>query len=158
MYGSALLFFSIFDLFLIILYFRFDGGDVEDMVKGLSEKRAVMGLGTMVGLAARRGYCGSWSCVMAGLIGEHEESSRLEIMELDNMISVSMSLNAVVRLNVTDSIWQGGSNSPISAADMLFVVLPSGGGDAEYLQRILCMLTSYGVFHGHFDPDNDTSS
>ncbi|RAL50787.1 hypothetical protein DM860_015934 [Cuscuta australis] len=46
---------------------RFDGGAAEDMVKGWSEKRAVMGLGTMVGLAARRGYRCSWSCVMAGM-------------------------------------------------------------------------------------------
>ncbi|VFQ68139.1 unnamed protein product [Cuscuta campestris] len=33
---------------------RFDGGAVADMVKGWSEKRAVMGLETMMGLAATR--------------------------------------------------------------------------------------------------------
>ncbi|VFR01837.1 unnamed protein product [Cuscuta campestris] len=91
-------------------------------------------------------------------IGEHDESSRLAIMELANMISVPMSLNAVVRLNVADAIWQGGSNSPISAAHILSAVLPSGGGDAENLQRILRLLTSYGVFHEHLGPDNDASS
>ncbi|GLT71791.1 hypothetical protein SLA2020_437860 [Shorea laevis] len=75
---------------------------------------------------------------------ESRNKARLAIMELANMISVPMSLNAICRLNVPDAIWQGGSNSPLSASQILARVLPSG--DPENLQRILRMLTSYGVF------------
>ncbi|KDO39478.1 hypothetical protein CISIN_1g036218mg, partial [Citrus sinensis] len=56
---------------------------------------------------------------------------RLAVMELANMISVPMSLTAAIRLHI------------------LTRILPSGGGDAENLQRILCLLTSYGVFSEH---------
>ncbi|KAI3763214.1 hypothetical protein L1987_53667 [Smallanthus sonchifolius] len=81
-------------------------------------------------------------------------NSRLAIMELANMISVPMSLNAVVRLNVADSIWQNGSNTPLTASEILARILPSGGGDPENLQRILRMLTSYDVFNEHvISPD-----
>jgi hypothetical protein len=80
---------------------------------------------------------------------ESRKQARLAIMELANMISVPMSLNAVVRLNVADAIWQGGSNSPLTAAEILTRVLPAGGGDAENLQRLLRMLASYGVFEEH---------
>ncbi|XP_023756946.1 nicotinate N-methyltransferase 1 [Lactuca sativa] len=76
-------------------------------------------------------------------------AARLAIMELANMISVPMSLNAVVRLNVADAIWQNGSNKPLSAAEIIPLILPSGAGDPENLQRILRMLTSYGVFNEH---------
>ncbi|XVF55575.1 hypothetical protein PTKIN_Ptkin06aG0047000 [Pterospermum kingtungense] len=83
---------------------------------------------------------------------ESSNKARLAIMELANMISVPMSLNAVVRLNVPDAIWQGGANTPLSASRILSCVLPnSGGGDPENLQRILRMLTSYGVFTEHLD-------
>uniref|UniRef100_A0A5B7BKW7 Putative quercetin 3-O-methyltransferase 1 n=1 Tax=Davidia involucrata TaxID=16924 RepID=A0A5B7BKW7_DAVIN len=78
-------------------------------------------------------------------------SARLAIMELANMISVPMSLNAVIRLNVADTIWQGGSNTPLSASEILSRILPSG--DPENLQRILRMLTSYGVFTEHLNND-----
>ncbi|GKV37634.1 hypothetical protein SLEP1_g45638, partial [Rubroshorea leprosula] len=77
---------------------------------------------------------------------ETRHRARLAILELANMLSVPMSLNAIVRLNVPDAIWQGGANSPLTASQILAKVLPSGGGDAENLQRILRMLTSYGVF------------
>ncbi|KAK7244071.1 hypothetical protein RIF29_38889 [Crotalaria pallida] len=80
---------------------------------------------------------------------ETRKEARLAILELANMISVPMSLNAVVRLNVADAIWQGGSNAPVSAAEILGRVLPSG--DAENLQRVLRMLASYGVFEEHID-------
>ncbi|KAJ1383995.1 Winged helix-like DNA-binding domain superfamily [Sesbania bispinosa] len=80
---------------------------------------------------------------------ESRKQARLAILELANMISVPMSLNAVVRLNVADAIWQAGSNAPLSAAEILPRVLPAGGGDAENLQRILRMLASYGVFEEH---------
>ncbi|XP_059463588.1 nicotinate N-methyltransferase 1-like [Corylus avellana] len=75
---------------------------------------------------------------------ESRNTARLRMMELANMISVPMSLNAIVRLNVPDAIWEGGSNTPLSAAQILARVLPSG--DPENLQRILRMLTSYRVF------------
>ncbi|KAL5546005.1 hypothetical protein UlMin_005692 [Ulmus minor] len=83
---------------------------------------------------------------------ENRNQARLKILELANMISVPMSLNAVVRLNVPDAIWQGGANTPVTTAQILTRVLPSGG-DAENLQRVLRMLTSYGVFAEHIDPD-----
>ncbi|XP_041024994.1 nicotinate N-methyltransferase 1 [Juglans microcarpa x Juglans regia] len=89
---------------------------------------------------------------------ESRNRARLAIMELSNMISVPMSLNAIVRLNVPDAIWQGGSNSPISSSQILARVLPSqNSADPENLQRILRMLTSYGVFAEHHSP-NDSDS
>lgn len=78
-----------------------------------------------------------------------DNNARLAIMELANMISVPMSLNAVVRLNVADAIWQKGSNKPLMASEILSSILPSGTGDPENLQRILRMLASYGVFNEH---------
>lgn len=78
---------------------------------------------------------------------EKRNQARLAIMELANMISVPMSLNAIVRLNVADAIWQGGSNSPLSASQILTRV--GNHGDPENLQRILRMLTTYGVFAEH---------
>lgn len=80
---------------------------------------------------------------------DSRKQARLSILELANMISVPMSLNAVVRLNVADAIWEGGSNAPLSADQILKRVLPGGGGDAENLQRVLRMLTSYDVFEEH---------
>ncbi|XWS43512.1 hypothetical protein CRYUN_Cryun16bG0110100 [Craigia yunnanensis] len=82
---------------------------------------------------------------------ESRNKARLAIMELANMISVPMSLNAVVHLNVPNAIWQGGANTPLSAVQTLSRVLPSGGGDPENLQRILRMLTSCVVFTEHLD-------
>ncbi|WCJ34414.1 O-methyltransferase family protein [Euphorbia peplus] len=84
---------------------------------------------------------------------DSRNNARLAILELANMISVPMSLNAVVRLNVADAIWQGGANAPLSASEILSRILPEGGGDAENLQRILRMMTSYGVFSEHIDGD-----
>lgn len=77
---------------------------------------------------------------------DSRKQARLAILELANMISVPMSLNAVVRLNVADAIWEGGSNAPLTAAQILARVIPTGKGDAENLQRVLRMLASYGVF------------
>jgi hypothetical protein len=79
---------------------------------------------------------------------EKRKSARLAIFELANMISVPMSLNAIVRLKVADAIWQGGSNAPLSASQILQRIA-STGSDPENLQRILRMLTSYGVFEEH---------
>ncbi|XP_038905725.1 nicotinate N-methyltransferase 1 [Benincasa hispida] len=84
---------------------------------------------------------------------ESQNKARLAIVELANMISVPMSLNAIVHLNVADAIWQAGSNSPLSASEILTRVVPSGG-DADNLERILRMLTSYGVFEEHLSPNS----
>lgn len=82
---------------------------------------------------------------------ETENKARLAMMELANMMSVPMSLNAIARLNVADAIWQGGTNLPLSAAEIVKQVQPSA--DPENLQRILRMLTSYGVFVEHLDQE-----
>ncbi|CAI8589719.1 unnamed protein product [Vicia faba] len=50
-----------------------------------------------------------------------------------------------IRLNVADAIWEGGSNAPFTAAQILARVVPTGGGDAENLQCLLCILASYCV-------------
>ncbi|KAK4392134.1 Flavone 3'-O-methyltransferase 1 [Sesamum angolense] len=71
------------------------------------------------------------------------------IMELANLVSVPMSLNAVIKLKVLDTIWQDGSNNPLSAAEILSAVAVGPHADAENLQRILRLLTSYGVFNEH---------
>ncbi|KAF5187511.1 Bergaptol o-methyltransferase [Thalictrum thalictroides] len=84
---------------------------------------------------------------MADETSETRNDARLAILELANMISVPMSLNAIVRLKVPDTIWQSGSNIPLSASDILARVQPTG--DSENLQRILRMLTSYDVFTEH---------
>ncbi|KAL0336940.1 UNVERIFIED_CONTAM: Caffeic acid 3-O-methyltransferase [Sesamum calycinum] len=71
------------------------------------------------------------------------------IMELANLVSVPMCLNAVIKLKVLDTIWQDGSNNPLSAAEILSAVAVGPHADAENLQRILRLLTSYGVFNEH---------
>ena len=86
---------------------------------------------------------------MAETNTETQKQARLAILELANMISIPMSLHAVVRLNVADAIWESGANAPLSAAQILARVVPHGGGDAENLQRVLRMLASYGVFEEH---------
>lgn len=86
---------------------------------------------------------------MAETNTEAQKQARLAILELANMISIPMSLHAVVRLNVADAIWEGGANAPLSAEQILARVVPGGGGDAENLQRVLRMLASYGVFEEH---------
>ncbi|XP_059461935.1 nicotinate N-methyltransferase 1-like [Corylus avellana] len=75
---------------------------------------------------------------------ESKNIARLTIMELANMTSVSMSLNVIVRLNIPEAIWEGGSNTPLFAAQIVARALPSG--DLENLQLILCMLTNYDMF------------
>uniref|UniRef100_A0A2P2JIT3 Uncharacterized protein MANES_08G016400 n=1 Tax=Rhizophora mucronata TaxID=61149 RepID=A0A2P2JIT3_RHIMU len=83
---------------------------------------------------------------------ESRNKARLGIMELTNLISVPMSLQAIVRLNVAEAIWQGGANPPLSASEILSCVHPSGG-DPDNLERILRMLASYGVFNEHLGSD-----
>ncbi|TKY73843.1 Flavone 3'-O-methyltransferase 1 [Spatholobus suberectus] len=65
------------------------------------------------------------------------------------MMSVPMSLIAVINLKVPEAIWQDGSNAPLSAAQILDRIRPHGGGDAENLQRVLRLLTSYDIFVEH---------
>ncbi|KAK7401729.1 hypothetical protein VNO78_13433 [Psophocarpus tetragonolobus] len=78
---------------------------------------------------------------------ESRNQAIVAMMELANMTNVPMALNAVIRLNVPDAIWHGGANAPLSAAQILARVRPDG--DAENLQRLLRVLSSYGVFHEH---------
>ncbi|KAL0440417.1 UNVERIFIED_CONTAM: hypothetical protein Slati_2524700 [Sesamum latifolium] len=85
-------------------------------------------------------------------------SPTLAITELANLISVPMSLTAVVKLKVPDTIWQDGSNNPLSAAEILSAAAAGPGGDAENLQRILRLLTSYGVFNEHVGEDGSETS
>ncbi|KAL8154343.1 hypothetical protein V2J09_012103 [Rumex salicifolius] len=83
---------------------------------------------------------------------DERNKARLAILELANMISVPMALNAAVRLNVADAIWSGGANAPLTADQILSrIVLPAGGGSVasanpDNLQRVLRMLSSYGVY------------
>ncbi|KAK7316961.1 hypothetical protein RJT34_00804 [Clitoria ternatea] len=79
-----------------------------------------------------------------------QQKARLAILELAHMMSVPMSLTAVINLKVPETIWQDGCNTPLSAAHILARIRPNGrGGDAENLQRLLRLLTSYDVFNEH---------
>ncbi|CAJ1974700.1 unnamed protein product [Sphenostylis stenocarpa] len=79
-----------------------------------------------------------------------ENKARLAILELAHMMSVPMSLMAVINLKVPEAIWQGGSNDPLSAADILQRIRPHNGrSDSENLQRLLRLLTSYDIFVEH---------
>lgn len=46
-------------------------------------------------------------------------------------------------------MWQDGSNTSLSAAQILDRIRPHGGGDAENLQRLLRLLTRYDIFLEH---------
>ncbi|KAL9235923.1 hypothetical protein vseg_010645 [Gypsophila vaccaria] len=89
---------------------------------------------------------------------ETRNKARLAILELANMISVPMALNAVVRLNVPASIWSRGDNAPLTAAEIVSRSLPdTPAADADNLQRLLRLLASYGVFIEH-PPSGDQTS
>lgn len=75
-----------------------------------------------------------------------QSEARLAILELAHIMSVPTSLNAVLKMKVPEAIWQGGKNTPLSASQILSIVRPNGGGDAENLQRILRLLTTYTIF------------
>lgn len=95
---------------------------------------------------------------MADETSDARNAARLRILELANMISVPMSLNAVVRLGVPDALWQGGSNAPLSASEILARSPAAPAGDAENLQRLLRMLASHGVFEEHVAPAASSAS
>lgn len=82
-------------------------------------------------------------------IARSENKARLAILEIAHMMSVPMSLIAVINLKVPEAIWQNGSNTPLSATQILDRIRPRGGGDAENLQRLLRLLTSYDIFEEH---------
>ncbi|XP_072968104.1 nicotinate N-methyltransferase 1-like [Typha angustifolia] len=84
---------------------------------------------------------------MASPKNSPSSSPRLAAMELANMISVPMALVTVIRLGIPSKIWSGGSNSPVSAADLL----PSSG-NPSLLDRLLRLLASHGVFSEHLSP------
>ncbi|AES72848.2 caffeic acid O-methyltransferase [Medicago truncatula] len=75
-----------------------------------------------------------------------QSEARLAILELAHIMSVPTSLVAVLKMKVPEAIWQGGNNTPLSASQILSIVRPNGGGDAENLQRILRLLTTYAIF------------
>nr|KYP40951.1 Quercetin 3-O-methyltransferase 1 [Cajanus cajan] len=64
-------------------------------------------------------------------------------------MSVPMSLITVLRFKVPEAIMQDGSNTPLTAAEILSRIRPHGGADAENLQRLLRLLTSYDIFDEH---------
>ncbi|KAI5426547.1 nicotinate N-methyltransferase 1 [Lathyrus oleraceus] len=80
---------------------------------------------------------------------QSQNKSRLAILSLSNMMSVPSSVVAVIQLKVPDAIFQGGSNVALSAAEILAVALPNGGGEPDNLERILRLLTSYDIFEEH---------
>lgn len=81
---------------------------------------------------------------------ESRNQARLAIMELANMISIPMALNAVVRLKVPTAIWSSGANTPLTAADIISLILPNNPhADADNLGRLLRLLSTYGVFSEH---------
>ncbi|KAK7284433.1 hypothetical protein RJT34_19179 [Clitoria ternatea] len=88
-------------------------------------------------------------------ITESEDKARLAILELAHMMSVPMSLVAVIKMKVPEAIWEGGSNTPLSARQILHRIRPQGGGDADNLERILRMLTSYDIFAEHFSESGE---
>ncbi|XP_020571332.1 caffeic acid 3-O-methyltransferase [Phalaenopsis equestris] len=90
---------------------------------------------------------------MAATGGEIKKSARLAMMEISNMLSVPMALNAIVRLNVPEAIWQSGSNSPLTAAEILARLNPPPPSSASpsNLQRLLRLLSSHNVFSEHLD-------
>ncbi|KAH0462063.1 hypothetical protein IEQ34_009638 [Dendrobium chrysotoxum] len=88
---------------------------------------------------------------MAATGREIKKSARLAMMEISNMLSVPMALNAIVRLNVPEAIWQSGSNSPLSAAEILARLNLSSTASPSNLQRLLRLLSSHNVFAEHLD-------
>ncbi|XP_010683979.2 nicotinate N-methyltransferase 1 isoform X1 [Beta vulgaris subsp. vulgaris] len=87
---------------------------------------------------------------------ETRNKARLAIMELANMISVPMALNAVVRLKVPAAIWSCGANTPLTAAAIISLILPNNPeADADNLARLLRLLSTYGVFSEHPPLDGD---
>ena len=85
-------------------------------------------------------------------VTESQNQARLAILELAHMMSIPMSLIAVINLKVLEATWQGGSNTPLSASRILTRIRPHGGGDAEILQRIL---TSYNIFVEHLSSSGE---
>ncbi|KAK2444996.1 caffeic acid 3-O-methyltransferase [Trifolium repens] len=84
-----------------------------------------------------------------------QSKARLAILEFAHMMSAPMSLIAVLNMKVPDAIWQGGHNTPLSASQILSVVRPNGTGDAENLQRILRLLTTYDIFAEHLSSNGE---
>ncbi|XP_061361264.1 nicotinate N-methyltransferase 1-like [Gastrolobium bilobum] len=78
-----------------------------------------------------------------------QNKERLAILEIAHMMSVPMSLVAVINMKVPDTIWQAGSNTPLSASQIIARIRPHGGPDAENLQRVLRLLTTYDIFSEH---------
>ncbi|MED6182604.1 Nicotinate N-methyltransferase 1 [Stylosanthes scabra] len=87
---------------------------------------------------------------------ESQSKERLAIFELAHMISVPMSLVAIIKLKVPQTIWQQGTNTPLSASEIIARVRPHGSSaaDPHNLQRMLRLLTSYNIFAEHLNENN----
>ncbi|XP_058076611.1 nicotinate N-methyltransferase 1 [Magnolia sinica] len=90
---------------------------------------------------------------------DRRKEARVAIMELANMVSVPMSLHAIVTLNIPEAIWQSGANTPLSPSQILSKLGPTTpptapSPDPQNLQRILRMLASYDVFIEHLDSNS----
>lgn len=84
---------------------------------------------------------------------ETKKSARLAMMELANMLSVPMALNAVVRLGVPNILSQ--SPHPLSPSQILALAnLDHSPSAATNLQRLLRLLTSHHVFAEHISVDD----
>lgn len=70
-------------------------------------------------------------------------------MNLSHLMSVPSSLVAVIELDVPNTIFNKGSNLPMSASEILAIVRPNGGGEADNLERMLRLLTAYDIFEEH---------
>ncbi|KAL1290880.1 hypothetical protein HN51_059420 [Arachis hypogaea] len=86
---------------------------------------------------------------------ESQSKERLAIFELAHMISVPMSLVAIIKLKVPQTIWQQGSNTPLSASEIITRVHPHGSADPHNLQRMLRLLTSFNIFFEHLNPNGE---
>ncbi|KAL5995159.1 Nicotinate N-methyltransferase 1 [Asimina triloba] len=85
----------------------------------------------------------------SGKLAMERKEARFAIMELANMISVPMSLLAVINLNIPDIIWQSGANTPLTPSQILSKLTNGASADPQNLQRLLRMLASYDVFVEH---------
>ncbi|CAO2839459.1 unnamed protein product [Amaranthus hypochondriacus] len=81
---------------------------------------------------------------------ESRNKARLAIMELANMISIPMALNAIVRLKVPTAMWSSSPKTPLTPSQIIPLILPNNPhADADNLGRLLRLLSTYGVFSEH---------
>lgn len=86
-------------------------------------------------------------------LSSSSSKARLAMIELSNMVSVPMSLNAIVRLKVPDAMYQSGKNTPLTPSEILSLIKPPPPptSDPCNLQRLLRLLTAHNVFNETID-------